>query len=345
MNKALIKEKALEITKAIAFILVFILLIEFSSVKIFTEEAATKYNNGKKDAYSFINEEQKSIQIVGVGNSDLYAGFSPLELWKNYRITSVVSASARQTLQESYNMLEMIFENQKPELVIIETDMFYDHNPEKDNVVESNNTSMEFFDKMHPDYFTREVENTFSVFKFHNYWKGGQSSKKNVPYNTHGYRYNNKVYKIKKTEYMIKTSKMEKLSAFNKDQMDMLLDLCKSKNAKVLLLEMPSISSWNYERHNAVDDYAKSRNVPFLDLNLLYDDIGLDMRNCFRDKGNHINHNGALAVTNYLGRYFMKQYKLIPQTKESIIKSWNKSLEKFEKYIEWTKKNEKQAKS
>ena len=337
MNKSLIKEKAIEITKVIVFVLVFVMIVQLFSVTVFSEDAATKFNNSKRDAYSFINEEPDSIQIVGVGNSDLYAGFSPLELWKNYKITSVLSASARQTLQESYNMLEKIFESQKPELVIIETDMFYDHNPEKDNVVEANYTSDAFFDKLEPDYFTREVENVFSVFKFHNYWKSGKKGSKQVPYNTHGYRYNNKKYKIKSTDYMKKTAKMEKLSAYNRDQMDKLIKLSKANDAKVLLLEMPSISSWNYERHNAVTKYAKERNVLFLDLNLCYNEIGIDMRTCFRDKGNHLNHEGAIAVTNYLGKIFEKNYAFKPNTKESVVESWNSSLKKFEKYVQWTK--------
>ncbi len=341
MNKRFVKEKATEFIKVIAFILLFLLVVEGVSIGFFSEATATRYNNSKKDAYSFINEQFYSIQIVGVGNSDLYSGFSPLAMWKDYRITSLVSAAPRQTLQESYSLLEMIFESQNPQLVIIETDMFYDHNPESDNSIREQDRLASLFDRLDPDFFTHEVENVFSVFKFHNYWKGGDSKESNIPYNTHGYRFNNTVYRLKKTKYMTKTNKLEQLSGFNKSQMDKLIELCRAKGADVLLLEMPSISSWNCERHNAVMNYSKERNVPFVDLNFHYDDIGINMTNCFRDKGNHLNHAGAVATTNFICKYIKENYQIEKQKDKTICKSWDEDLKKFERFVKWTEQQKK----
>ena len=86
----------------------------------------------------------------------------------------------------------------------------------------------------------------------------------------------------------------------NIQQMDKFIELCKKNNAQVLFVEMPAVASWNYERHNAVQKYADSRGIAFLDINLLYDEVGISMTNCFRDMGNHLNYYSARAVTQYM---------------------------------------------
>ena len=342
MNKFFLKEKIAQTARVIAFIIAFFVLLEAVSVTFFSENAATKYNNRKKDAYSFVNEADNTIQIVSVGNSDLYSGFSPLDLWKKYGYTSTVCAYPQQTIQESKNLLENVFVSQSPKIVIIESDMFYDHNPDTDTKPEKSNKLSDFYDRMEPEHFARDAENVFSVFKFHNYWKGRASSKKNTPYNTHGYKYNNKVCKIKKSNYMKETDKEEPLSAYNTKQADALIKLCKDNNAQVIITTFPSVTSWNYERHNAVKKYSKDRNIPYLDLNLCYKEMGINMKTCFRDKGNHLNYNGAKAVTEHIGKYISDNYSLEKLNGNSKYESWNESLIKFEKFKKMKKRTNKQ---
>ena len=332
MSKALLKEKSVEIIKVIAFIVAFLILIEGVSLAFFSEKTATRFKNNKQDAYSFINEAPKTLQIVGVGNSDLYSGFSPLDLWKVYGYTSTVCASARQTISESRDMLELVFESQSPKIVIIETDMLYDHNPDTDNGLEKENKMSDFFDKMEPEHFARDAENVFSVFKFHNYWKGGKYNKVNTPYNLHGYKYNNKVNKIKRTNYMRKTEKSEPLTKYNTKQTDTLVELCRKNNSQVILITLPSVSSWNYERHNAVSRYAKEQGIPYLDLNLCYKEMGISVKTCFRDNGNHLNYQGAKASTEYIGKYIAENYSLDNLSNNTKYEGWNDSLKKFEKF-------------
>ncbi len=332
MNKDIIKEKAIEITKIIAFIIVFMLLLESLSLTVFSGKVATNYKNKFRDAYSFINEPDNTIQIVGVGNSDLYCSLSPLDLWKNYGYTSTVCGSPNQTISESQNLLEQVLETQSPKLVIIEVDMFYDHKPRKNNYVEKTGTMTDFFDGAKPEHFEQEVENTFSIFKFHNYWKGGNSNKKNTPYNAHGYKFNNKVCKLKKKNYMKTTMLSEEITSINKKKIESLISLCRSKKAEVIFVAMPSVSSWNYERHNGVKQYAKGKNIPFLDFNLCYKEMGISMKTCFRDNGNHLNYDGAKAVTEYLGKYISDNYSLENLSDNSSYESWNDSLKKFEKF-------------
>lgn len=88
------------------------------------------------------------------------------------------------------------------------------------------------------------------------------------------------------------------------------MQLCRENGAQLLLVELPSVTSWNAARHRGVAEFAVARGLEFLDLNLLYDQMGLDGAVAFRDAGNHLNVTGATAVTAYLGRYIARQYRL-----------------------------------
>ena len=334
MDKALLKEKAIEIIKIVAFVLAFFVVLQCISLAGFSEKSATKFNNRKKDAYSFMNDEEQTIQIVGIGNSDVYSGFSPLDLWKEYGHTSTVSASIHQTIQESIDLMKLIYENQSPDLVIIETDMFYDGEDEVGNELKKSNGLSDFFERRNPDNFTHKVEGVYTIFKFHNYWMGGKDNSKKSPYNPHGYKYSNEICKLESVDYMKPTADIDRMSNFNAEQTDALIALCKSKGSEVMILTLPSINTWNMARHNGVEEYAKERNIPFLDLNLCLDEMGIDIRDSFRDEGNHLNYPGAKKVTRFVGEYIDNNYSIEDLRGNKKYQSWDNDLKKFERFLD-----------
>ncbi len=340
MDKAFLKKKAVDIVKILAFVLVFFIILQVLSVTVFTETSALKFNNNKKDAYSFINEEENTIEVVAIGNSDVYSGFVPLELFREYGYTSVVSASIHQTIPESQKILKMLFEKQSPKLVIIETDMFYDGETVDNEKLKKEDWLSDFFDHMEPEFFAHNIDNVFSIFRFHNYWQGGKNNIENSPYNSHGYRYNTRTCVLKQSDYMVETSEIDDISNINKEQTDEMIEYCKSQGAEVMILALPSINTWNYARHNAVEKYASERNLPFIDLNLHYEDMGISMTSCFRDEGNHLNYNGAKAVTLFVGDYIQRNYSIEDMRNHEKCASWNLDLEKFDRYRSTSNKSE-----
>ncbi len=326
------KKEFKDTLKVISFILVFFILLESISLLAFSNKSVTGFKNKLQDAYSFVNEPDNSIQIVGVGNSDLYSGFSPYDLWNNCGYTSTICASARQDIKESAYLLKKVLENQKPKLVIIETDMLYDNNPKKSNKSESSGNLADFINGLNPDYFDSDIKNIFSVFQFHNKWKlSNETNNISNKFSTHGYRFCNKIHKLKHIDYMIKSHDTESISIKNKTQMNKLITLCQKNNAEILFVEMPSLTSWNYARHNAVNEYAKEKGIDFLDFNLLYNDVGISVTNCFRDKGNHLNYQAAQIVTGYIGNYIIKNYSITKIKNEQISKRWNSNYKQFKR--------------
>ena len=336
------KEKACNIARIVFFVLFFILLIETVSVLFFNEETATKYRHGMRDAYSFVNDRDNSLQIIFVGNSDLYSGISPLDLWRYQGFTSTVCASPNQTIGDSTSIIETFLKFQKPDLVVIEVDMLYVGKGKKRNNSFFRIKDLDYyFDRCDPDLMDNAIQDYCSIFRFHNYWKGGKTNK-NKPYNLHGYKYTKKVVPLRGFNYMKYTDKTDPIKRITEEQTDKLIKLSRENGAEVVLLELPSINSWNYKRHNAMQQYADKRKINFVDMNMNIDEIGIDWGTCFRDKsGSHLNYKGAKAATKYLGKYIADNYYLKSHTGDERYSDWDEDLEMFDFY----KKNNKQKQS
>ncbi|MCM1114311.1 MAG: hypothetical protein NC397_02310 [Clostridium sp.] len=304
-------------------------LIVLSFVIFSIIAAMISLNSGKdmvidfKKAYSLVNEKEDSIEIAGVGNSNLYSAFSPLDLWNEYGYTSTVCASARQTIEESYCLMQQHFETQKPKLVLIETDMLFDHNPSAENFCKKSYEITDSLSRTNPIFLQQDIESVFSILK---------NKKPNQPITTHGYRYSSKICKIEYSDYMQETQNFEEIPAANKELMDKLINLCKENNAQILFISIPSISSWNYERHNAASSYAKERGIEFLDFNLLYEKTELDPTQCYRDRGKHLNYYGARAITSYIGEYIKANYAIESLKNNDAYTYWNDNYLHFLDY-------------
>ena len=95
------------VVKSIVFILILALLL---LGKDNTKESGIINPN----ATGFYSEPQNSIDVVVVGNSDAYSGFSPMELWNSFGYTSYVSAEGLQVPAGSLAMLKRILTCQTP---------------------------------------------------------------------------------------------------------------------------------------------------------------------------------------------------------------------------------------
>lgn len=152
--------------KIIAFVLAFFLVLEGLSLSVFSGRSAAKFSARLRDAYSFVDEPDNTIQIACIGNSNMYSGFVPFQLWNDYGYTSTVCASPFQSVEESLGLMEKMYKTQSPKLVLVETDMFYGSYPKKNS--SSKRTFSDYFGFVKPDYFEDGVRNVFSTFVFHN---------------------------------------------------------------------------------------------------------------------------------------------------------------------------------
>ena len=111
--------------RSILFISMF-LFVYIALCFIFTPK--TRTDKGGKQFYAgrgFEAEAKDTIEVVGLGNSDLYSGINPLELYRQYNITAYSCGIAKCSTAASYRLLRDILKKHQIKICLIETDFLY----------------------------------------------------------------------------------------------------------------------------------------------------------------------------------------------------------------------------
>ena len=108
------------IFKIISFILIGIIIFILLSAIIVPHW--TRNDGTTVVIKSFYNEPKDTIDAVFIGNSSVYKGISPMEIWKKYGITSYDFASPDQKIWLSYYFIKECFNYQKPKVIVLSVD-------------------------------------------------------------------------------------------------------------------------------------------------------------------------------------------------------------------------------
>lgn len=318
------KRKTKYLIRFFAFLVLILSLVMSSSYMLAPKDNTKQSGIINPNANGFYSEPKNSIEVAVIGNSDAYSGFSPMELWNNYGYTSYVSGEGRQTVAQAYEMLTNLLKNQKPQVIILETDEFF--------------TKSNFFDSAY-SFFNATFGAPFSVFKYHNRWKTVKLNEllKKPQYTAHcvskGQFLSNDVKPYRGKEYMIKTDKKAVITMSTKKYIETFVKTCRDNNVDVLFLELPSQSSWNYEKHNAVNELAGKLGVSFIDMNIELNKIGFNWETDSRDGGDHLNNRGARKCTVFMGEYLKRNYKLEDRRGQVKYKQWDEDYKSYLKIV------------
>lgn len=318
------KSVIIKLIRAVCFTALLISLVVTSSYMLAPKDNTKESGIVNPSANGFFSEPKGSIDVSVIGNSDAYSGFSPMELWNNFGYTAYVSGEGRQTVAQAYSMLNRVLKAQTPKVVILETDGFFTDSKVVENAAKIVNASL---------------GSSFSVFQYHDRWKKVKPEElfKKPHYTGHcapkGQWMSNDVKGYYGKEYMKKTDKSAKIPFGTKRSAEAFVKTCRDKNIEVLFLELPSQSSWNYKKHNAVQAFADKLGVTFLDMNIERSRFDFDWKTDTRDGGNHLNNRGARKCTVFLGKYLGERYNLTDHREDKNFCRWNDDYKNYSEKV------------
>lgn len=261
---------------------------------------------------------ENTMDVLIIGDSETYSAINPLQIWKEQGITSYLCGTQAQRLCDTYNVLKASLETQKPELIIFETNCMFRYAGIKPEMA---------------DKTLYELSQRFSVFKYHNRWKQLFSRINVVEYEELKLEHSRKGFKLRENivpytggEWMKESDQRKDFAELAEGYMDKIYELCKEKNIEILLVTTPSPRNWSYEKHNSVSDWAKAKDLTYLDLNLYHKELQIDWSKDSRDGGDHMNFSGSKKITTYLSNYLNENYTLPDHRQEEIYSSWHEDL-------------------
>lgn len=311
------------IVSCVLFVAILLGLLQVSSL-VFQPKSNDKASGiNYPRANGIFSEPKDSIDTVFIGDSEVYHSFIPLNIWRDYGITSYDVSSPSQKLVYSMEFLKKTFEKQSPKIVFLETNAIFRNS---------------YFE----DEITYKAEQIFPVFRYHDRWKNLQLKDFSATVEYTANEENKGYYFTKKSKpatdkaikkYMKYSDVSAPILSTNKKYLNEIAKFCKKHGTKLVLISTPSTKNWNYQRHNTMEAISKDLGVDYIDTNLLRDDIPIDWKKDTKDKGDHLNYNGAVKLTNYIGKYLDDTKLFKDKRNDPSYDNWNTCLDKFEKQV------------
>lgn len=318
------KITVLRLIKTIVFFSGVAALICLFSIILRPKDNSPKSGILNPNARGFYGEPENTIDIAVIGNSDAYSGFSPMRLWNEYGYTSYVAAEGAQNIGESVNILKEMLTCQSPDLVVLDVDCLWAGEGLVDQL-EGNMKSVMY--------------NYLPLYRYHDRWK--QFSFDNMfdepEFNwsprTKGQWLSRSVTPYEGEDLMTPSEEKFAIPKANLIFLDYFFKVCEENEIPVLLVALPSGISWTYEKHNSMTDFAKERNLDFIDLNVVEGEYAIDWSQDTRDGGKHLNCYGAEKVTGYIGAYIHSNYTIEDKRGNEAYKDWDVCYEQYRKYM------------
>lgn len=303
--------------KIMCCVLLSILIFSAATIvitpKAVSDRGGTMYYQGK----GFSAEPENSLDIMFFGNSDVYSGIIPAKLYSDFGCTSYASGATLQTIGKINTLLDEALLKQNPKIVVLDVDCLYQKGASR-------------FDR---------ISFACALFQYHARWKDLKTRDfYTIPKTSSGvddakgFVFSNDVVKFDAGDYMgQKDAQDEEISESAKSSVEHFIKKCRESGAQVVFMELPSVTSWTYARHNYITKLASDNDVPFIDMNEGTSSYKSDFSKDFRDEGDHLNAYGAEKATDYIGSYLAEEYpQLMKETKtQAAPTGWNEAVASY----------------
>lgn len=261
-------------------------------------------------------EAENSLDILAIGNSNIYSSFIPALMYEEFGYTSYNSGQSEQNLEESYQILKNALKTQHPSVVFLEAEHLF----------------------VHKNTFLQEASRDLYAIVNHDSWKAfgkvfTEKGRKKLT-ETKGYVHSSAVSAYYGGDsYMAKNNKKHThIKPKYEKCLNNIIDLCKNQNIQLILVKTPSVYTWSTSRSIYVQNFAQKHNLQFIDFNLNYDETGIDLTEDTRDRGDHLNVYGAMKFTRYLGNFIQSNCSITRKGGEDTA-DWQKCVNKFHNSI------------
>lgn len=344
------------IIRVICFFIIGIILFCIVTNIMIPKWITTTDNRMTYIIQGFYEEPKDSLDVIFMGNSDVYRGISPIKMWDEYGIASYNFVSSGQRMWVAYYMLEECLKYQNPDLIVLNMDSAFNESDASESNYRKAFDNMKFgknkINAVTDPVFKNTEEQKFSYFfpitRYHSRWSELTEADFNKALKREKFAYkgmdmitdivpNNDGYK-----YMERDHSKEVIGEKCSKYLEKIINLCKEKEINLLLIEIPSAESWSKDLSDKTFEYAKEKNLEFIDMNLNGDEFGFNWKKDTCDGGDHLNVYGAEKVSKYLGKIIQEKYNIPNRKDDPNYSSWKEASKKYHKD---KKKMEKESKN
>ena len=337
-----------------------LLLALIMCVGVLQEFILCHADHNRERIKGFYLEDKNSVDVVFIGASEIYAGFSSCYAYEKFGFTSYPVATQSNVVQSFKTQIKTAIEEQDPKLIVVEINgALYgnDDQLEKEanirNYVDNIPLNFDKAEFISECVTENQLEYYLPIIKYHSVWNGfpkglkwslsimqdylrGYNYLKGAKNKTEIYTEKQKVYNDSLKNDETRKALTEKSETYLRE----CLEYCKSENIdNVVFVRFPHVvvdkTLDRFYRGNTIGDIIAEYGYDYLNFERNFDDTGLDVNTDFYNM-DHLNIYGQIKFTEYLGGYIQEQYGI---SESDLTKSqkeeWDTCVKYYEAYKEY----------
>lgn len=313
---------------------VLLILTVFAAVLVMLDRILLlKSKDGIEQIQAYYNQPADSVDALFVGSSHIFCHVNTGVLWDDYGISAFDLAAAEQPFWNSYYYIKEALKTQTPKVIILDittpgirpTDYQPEnwlitntyglkYTPDRYEAIKISALKESFHRLLVPFNSTHGKYSDLSEDDFMNYsssadFKGFDPRETTVAFDT--------------PDVSHITGRHE-LSDKENEYLRLIITYVQEKNIPLLFISSPYVieTDEEQEKYNTIFDIADEYGVPYVDFNLLYDEMGLDFSTDLAEVL-HLNRSGNEKFTKYLGQYLKDNYDLADHRGDKKYASWD----------------------
>ncbi len=292
---------------------------------------------------NFLNTDEKKepFDVFLMGTSHVFDGVFPPQLYRDYGIVSYNLGNSSELLEFTEWTLRLALQYHKPRMVVLDT--FYVNRSLEDvwaysyrhlfmDAMPLNLLKIQSVTSTMAQSYWSEFLFPFSLY--HGRWEEmiagtTQLTMDSVPCMMGAEM---RLDRVPVPEPYVRYQGMNEKNMSGKDAIRRIAAICREQGIELVLTAIPSPATEQEQKDiNSVVLLAEELNVPFINM---FDVPGLvDMDNDLYDGFSHLNPDGAVKVTRYLGNWLRENTDLPDRRGEAAYANWENIVREFEDYF------------
>jgi hypothetical protein len=263
--------------------------------------------------------EDSGHDVIFIGDCEVYANFSPLELYREAGITAYVRGSSQQLLWQSFYVLSETLKYETPKAVVFNVNAMRHGEPVSEAfhrlTLDKMRWSKEKVDMIFASMTQEEdfLSYVFPILRYHS--RFDELTAEDVQYllrtkkNTwNGYLPNHNINPVGTLPTKRPLANYD-FAQVCWDYLNRMAALCKEQNVELILIKAPSLYPYWYEQYDAqIQDFATENGLSYYDFTDCIDEIGLDFQVDTYDAGLHLNHTGSVKLSRFFARILAENH-------------------------------------
>ena len=283
-----------------------------------------------------------SNDVLFVGDCEVYSNFSPITLWQEYGITSIIRGTPSQTIWQSYYMIEDTLRYETPKVVVYNVfSMQYDK-PQSEAynrlALDGMKWSKVKYNAIKASMTDEETVTSyvFPLLRFHSRWSELRGEDFKYMFRSLQLSHNGYVMRVD-TKPVTELPQPVPRADYSFSETDWywlnkMKDLCTAKGIKLVLIKSGSCyPHWFDEWDKQIVDYAEKNNLTYINFLQHQSETGIDYTKDTFDAGLHLNLSGAEKSSRWFGT-FLKDMPGVTDRRDDkgLTNLWNAKIDFYE---------------